>query len=71
MNTNQLMNKIFTVLQYIQNDENKLKMLHHFVMEKIYEEPGSAKIPEKYKKTVSKLQTICWLEIFVFLIPTL
>ena len=55
METRQLMNEILAVLQTIQDNKPKLKKLHQYVVNEIYEEPEPEEIPEKYKHAVSSI----------------
>ncbi len=55
MNTKKLMDEILAILTSIQNDENKLKLVHDFMMKEIYEESEPEEIPVKYKKVVFEI----------------
>ncbi len=56
MKKTELLNEILSVLQIVKNDEDKLKQLHRFIMEEIYEDSNiDTDIPTRYKVVVSKV----------------
>ena len=54
MNKKQLLEEILVILKSVKEDKSKLKQIHSFIMEEIYEEEEIV-IPDKYKKLVKEI----------------
>ncbi len=54
MNAQQLLDEILPILRSVMEDKDKLKKIHRFLMDEIYEEAEETEIPEKYKSLVSE-----------------
>jgi hypothetical protein len=50
MNSKQLLNEILSIISISKEDKNKLKKIHHFLLNEIYEEPPEIEIPKKYNR---------------------